>query len=299
VKPSTGDPVNVHAAWRLAVAERVAAASAGNPALAALTVAGSVGAGLADQFSDLEIDCYWTRPPADPERLAPVEALGGQLEALWDYDADDAEWSEDYRVGELDITISNFLASTVDQFLDDVLLEASTDPVRHMRLAAVQRSRPLLGAYLVESWRARAAQFPGRLVAALVEEALALEVLSGWAAREALLSRGDDLAVTALRSRTGQAVVKAVLALNHVYLPHRQLKWQRQLTAGLALAPDQFTERLAVISAGPPGPALQAAEALLTETADLAEAHSGARLEEFRATLQERRRSIDPPPAFR
>jgi hypothetical protein len=60
----------VHAAWRLAVAERVAAASVGHPDLAALTAAGSVGAGLADQFSDLELDCYWSRPPTDRERLA-------------------------------------------------------------------------------------------------------------------------------------------------------------------------------------------------------------------------------------
>jgi hypothetical protein len=37
--------------------------------------------------------------------------------------------------------LSNFLASSVEQFLDDVLLRASTDPVRHMRLAALQRSR--------------------------------------------------------------------------------------------------------------------------------------------------------------
>jgi len=42
-------------------------------------VAGSVGAGLAAQFSDLELDCCWTRPPTDPERHAPVEALGGDL----------------------------------------------------------------------------------------------------------------------------------------------------------------------------------------------------------------------------
>ena len=63
--------------------------------------------------------------------------MAGELTALWDYDQDDEEWSEDYRVGELDITVSNFLVSSVGQFLDDVLLRASTDPVRHMRLAAL------------------------------------------------------------------------------------------------------------------------------------------------------------------
>jgi hypothetical protein len=37
--------VNVHAAWRMAVAERAVRAYAGNGKLAALAVAGSVGAG--------------------------------------------------------------------------------------------------------------------------------------------------------------------------------------------------------------------------------------------------------------
>ena len=106
--PADG-PENVHAAWRMAVAQRVAEAYAGNPNVAALAVAGSVGAGLADRFSDLELDCYWGGRPPTPTGCGPVAAVGGELLALWDYDEDDEEWSEDYRVGELDITVSNFL----------------------------------------------------------------------------------------------------------------------------------------------------------------------------------------------
>ena len=82
----------------MAVARRAAETYAGNRNLAALAVAGSVGAGIADRFSDLELDCYWVRPPTDADRVAPVHALGGELTALWDYDQDDKEWSEDYRV---------------------------------------------------------------------------------------------------------------------------------------------------------------------------------------------------------
>lgn len=44
---------NVHAAWRMRVAERAAGVYAGNGNLVALAVAGSVGAGIADRFSDL------------------------------------------------------------------------------------------------------------------------------------------------------------------------------------------------------------------------------------------------------
>lgn len=286
---------NVHAAWRMGVAARAAGVYAGNPNLAALAVAGSVGAGIADRFSDLELDCYWVRPPADADRLAPVRALGGELTALWDYDQDEQEWSEDYHVGELGVTVSNFLVSSVEQFLDDVLERASTDPVRHMRLAALQRSRPLLGPGMMASWRARADTFPRTLVSALVEQALDPELLTGWSAREAFVSRGDDLAVRDLLTRTGLSAVRAILALNRVYLPHRQLKWQRHLTTGLALVPEHLAQRLESLSNGRPEESLRAAEALLAETVTLAEVHSDARIGAFREALSERRPAISPP----
>src|ERR1700689_5253713 len=78
---------SMHASWRLAVARTAADAYAGNRRLAAFVVAGSVGAGLADEFSDLELDCYWSEPPSDRDRLAPIDSLGGRLEAFWDFDA--------------------------------------------------------------------------------------------------------------------------------------------------------------------------------------------------------------------
>lgn len=286
---------NVHAAWRMAVAKRAARAYAGNGKLAAMAVAGSVGAGLADRFSDLELDCYWFQPPTDADRTSPVRVLGGQLTDLWDYDQDDEEWSEDYRLGELNVTVSNFRTGTIERFLDDVVLRADTDPVKHMRLAALQRSRPLAGAELLASWRARADCFPESLVSALVEQALVPEVLAGWAAREALSSRGDDLAVRDLLTRIGHAVVRVILALNRVYLPHRQLKWQRHLITGLPLAPERLAERLGSMTAGPLGEALLTAESLLAETMRLAATHTDASLGSFRAALTERRPAIDPP----
>ena len=56
--------------------------------------------------------------------------------------------------------MSNFLTGTIERFLDGVVLHADTDPVKHMRLAALQRSRPLLGAEMIASWRARADGLP-------------------------------------------------------------------------------------------------------------------------------------------
>jgi hypothetical protein len=221
----------------MALAGRAAGAYAGNAKLAALAAAGSVGSGLADRFSDLELDCYWFSAPGDLDRTAPVDALGGELKHLWDYDQDEEEWSEDYRLGELDVTVSNFLTGTIDRFFDEMVLRADTDPVKYMRLAALQRSRPLVGAELIASWRARADGYPDKLVSAMAEKSLSPQVLTDWGAREALAGRGDDLAVLDLLTRAGQAVAGAVLALNRVYVPHRAVKWQRDLLTGLDVLP--------------------------------------------------------------
>jgi hypothetical protein len=66
----------------MALAGQAAEAYAGNAKLAALAVAGSVGSGLADRFSDLELDCYWFSAPSDLDRTAPVDVLGGELKNL-------------------------------------------------------------------------------------------------------------------------------------------------------------------------------------------------------------------------
>ena len=66
----TGQP-NVHAAWRMAQA---ATGRPGVPAKPEARGAGRgrlVGSGLADQFSDLELDCYWFSAPRDPDRTGP------------------------------------------------------------------------------------------------------------------------------------------------------------------------------------------------------------------------------------
>lgn len=286
---------NIHAVWRMALAQRAARAYAKNEQLAALAVAGSVATGLADRFSDLELDCYWLSPPSEADRAGPIHALGGELVTLWAYDHDDQEWSEDYRLGELDVTVSNFLTGTIEQFLDDVVLRADTTAVKHMRLAALQRCRPLLGTQMIESWQARAAHYPDELAAALVQQSLNPGMLTGWAARYALASRGDDLAIHDLLARAERAVLGAVLALNHIYLPHPLIKWQRQLTSGLNVSPEHLTERLALLWTSETAQALQEAEALLAETALLAEARTNSSIRQFREALSQRRRAIDPP----
>jgi hypothetical protein len=72
--------------------------------------------------------------------------------------------------------VSNFLGSTVDGFLEDVVERADTDPAKDMRLAAVQRCVALKGSRTVERWRESAASYPDELVETMVRRALTDDV---------------------------------------------------------------------------------------------------------------------------
>lgn len=293
-----GEPVSGHSgqvAWRMEVARRIADAYGVNDRLAAVTAAGSVGAGIADRWSDLELDCYWWQPPVDADRRGPIEHLGAALAAFWDYDPDDREWSEDYRLGSLGVTVSNFTVDTIEGFLDAVLDQASTDPVAHMRLAAIQRCQALRGVRLVQPWQVRAERYPDRLVTSVVERSLTPGVLAGWSTREALAERGDTIAVHALLSRIEQAVFAVVLALNRIYQPHRLTKWQRHHAAQLTVAPPDFEQRLDDLWQGPDADRIAGAEALLADTVALVRSRCRADLTAFYDVLGQRRQPATAP----
>jgi hypothetical protein len=284
--------VNAHTAWRREVARRAAGIYAANERLAVVAVAGSVAAGVADQYSDLELDCYWREAPSNEDRLRPVEALGGDLEALWGYDEQDQEWSEDYRLGNLSICVSNFLVSTVEAFLDDVVVRADTDVVKHMRLAAVQRCLPMTGSAAVDRWRERAAGYPDELVERMVGQALTPQVLVGWSGRDALVARGDLIATYDLLARVESAILTALLAVNRVYQAHRLFKWQRATLGQLVVAPAGLAARLDALWDVGDVRCSDRAEELLLETLDLVQPHVRFSLDEFRNAIAARRTPV-------
>ena len=222
--------------------------------------------------------------------------FSGELEALWDYDYDEEEWSDEYRLCELEVTVSSFLVSTIDRFVDDVVLRTDIDPVKHI-VGLAHRSRPLHGPELISTWRARAAVYPDKLVAAVVARSLSPDVLRGWGAREALVDRGDDLAVHDLLTRAAHAVFGAVLARNGIYSSHRMIKWQGNLISELDVMPEQFAERLHLLWTTRNAQALREAETLLTDTVQLVKARTDADISSFCEELSQRCRAVDPPSA--
>jgi hypothetical protein len=80
-------------------------------------VAGSVGGGSADRYSDIEVDVYYSEPPNEAERIAAVEGFGGAVERLGE---DAEEWEEQFSISGLHAHTSTFLVATMERYLREV-----------------------------------------------------------------------------------------------------------------------------------------------------------------------------------
>jgi len=274
---------------RLGIARRLSDAYGAKSKVAALSVTGSVGAGLADAYSDLELDCYWQDPPTDTDRSVPKADLGANELVLWPYDADDEEWSDDFVLDGVSVCVSGFLVASIDRFIDDVISEADTDLVKQLRLSALRRSVPLIGNEQLESWRARIADYPDALMSAMVTKALDPQRLPCWGSRRALVSRGDWFAIHELLVRAERMVLTSLFALNRTFISHPLFKWQEAAIANFTIAPADIAARLDALWEEPALTSLNEVRGLLLEVGELAHQHAAFDQRLLAATLNEQR----------
>lgn len=188
-------------------------------------------------------------------------------------------------------------AATVERFLDAVLDDGDLSCVRHYRLGAIADCRTLRGAPVLDVWRERITRYPDSLAVAVVEASLHPGRFPGWRAREALAERGDTIAVQPLLSAVARGVFVALLAVNRIFQPHPQAQWQEQTLTRLQRQPAGFRASPEEMWHTELQSALGYAEALVHDTLDLAEQLLGQPFTATRAALEERRRSVEPPPA--
>jgi hypothetical protein len=275
---------------RRRLAEIVAPAYAANPKVAGVLLAGSVARGIADEFSDIEIDIYWHTPPTDEDRTTPIEQSGWGV--VYRH-VDENEWADGILVEGVKVDTSQFLVSTIDRYLDDALVRGDTEPECQVRITAIQHGRPLHGAELIERWRARAAVYPDLLAHAMLAEYCAFRpryLLEMLAARDDVLLLHQNLVAAE------QMILSTLMGVNRVYAPHPFHKWLDWEIGQLAIAPRDLNRRLRQILRAEPRAAVDQLHQLIEETFALIERH----LPSFdtsaaRAIFEERRVVEDAP----
>ena len=241
-------------------------AATGN--VAAVVLAGSLGRGRADAFSDVELDVYWAQSPSDDQRQAPALALKGEITALWPYDAEDAEWSEDVRVLGVDVTVSGFAVDEIDRWI--LTLPTANKPhfVRQMRLSAIHEGEPLHGESVVAQWR-NAAAYPGGLAVATAASFLTPSRLTRWRRWTALVQRDDAVMLHRACSEAAEVLMGTLCALNQLYIEHPSFKWARHTAEGFTRAPKDFSARFFAAVADGPVKGAPELHALLVETVEI------------------------------
>lgn len=249
-------------------AQQLAEQYAATGAVSAVVLAGSLGRGRADAFSDVELDVYWASPPSDDQRQVPTLALDGEITRLWPYDSDDSEWSEDVHVLGFDVTVSGFVAAEIDRWVAS--LAASSEPylVRQMRMSALLQGEVLHGGPTVAGWRS-AGEYPRGLAVATAADFLSPGRLSRWRLWPALVQRDDLVMLHRVCADVIEVVLGTLCALNRIYIEHPSFKWSRHLTSRFTRAPVDFDTRLFAALTGSPATGAPDLHALLTETVQL------------------------------
>jgi Domain of unknown function (DUF4037) len=280
--------------WRLALAERIGASYASDRNVRVVMIAGSVGRGTDDRYSDVEIDVYYARAPTEAGRIAAVKRCGGTVESLGQ---DEDEWEDRMSFGGFSAHTSTFLVATMERYLRDVVGRGVVAPEAQTRLFSLQRGVVLKGKEQVERWRARAAAYPDGLQRAMLKENVGFGRFEYTA--EMLAARGDMLALYDLFVETARQLIGTLLAVNRVYLPAPgYLKSLAETISFMGVKPADLSARLRESFRLEPTAAVAALGELIEETLALVDAHvPGFDTAPYRAESARRRTAYDAPPA--
>jgi len=253
---------------RLALAHKIAPAYAANPKVAVVVLAGSVGRGTADDFSDIEIDVFWNTAPTDDERHALIAAGGGVIYHMHPFEQD--EWAETFFIEGIKVDTSQFLVETMDRYLADAVERADTAVDPQLLIAAIQHGLPLHGHAVVEHWRARAAIYPDALVRAMVAQYLDFRPRFFT---EMLAARNDLLILHRALVEIEHRILGVLMGLNRLYMAHPVFKWMDWQIAQMRIAPPDLARRLRQILSAEPQAASRQINQLIEEIFGLVEQH--------------------------
>ena len=242
-----------------------------------LIVGGSVGRGIADQYSDLEIGVFWAEPPSEAERKTLAEQVGVVYrERMSSYKFDpchpgEEEADEDIYIGGdkdcgFNVDIKHKTIAAVEQYLVEMFDRCCP---HDSRLAEVlSHSIPLYGQSLAEQWRRKVATYPTELAQKLVQTQLRFEQ---WWLCEQFAKEEEMILVQEQFSECLTKIISVLAALNRVYV--LEIKWTNWSIDRLKIAPSNLLHRARRMFGQSPQVAAQQLRQLIEETYDLVKLH--------------------------
>jgi len=204
-----------------------------------VAVTGSVGAGLADKLSDIEL-LFLVTPVPSVERVQEwLHGVPGADDVMvWSEGGDVSAW---FRLG--DVEVDPYWGS-LDEAVEQVAEITSGAVVEHRRIAfghVLRHSAFVRTSGVLPELAQRCAVYPVGLKERLIADALWLWAIP--AARVGAVVRGDAVEARSWLQRDAEMILRLVFALNEHWEPPRW-KWLRMFARDLSITPPRLVERL-------------------------------------------------------
>jgi hypothetical protein len=230
----------------------------------AVLLTGSVGEGLADELSDIDLIAYYDVLPPQ-QSLERAHAQIGGTALLHN------GFSATFRVDGVECEVAHFIVAEAERRLATVLDDHEADTRVHKHLMGITAGQALHGEPLIRSWQNRAADFPERLRRNMAEfyvnRQFPFWYIEGfWQKRDAHLWLHQTLV------ETGFNVLGALSGTNRLYFSPFQFKRLRQFVDRMAIAPPGLADRLDRVFLASEGDAMREGEQLFGDVLELVEA---------------------------
>lgn len=213
-----------------------------------IAVTGSVGRGVADEDSDIELNLWVEVLPAEGERVDWLRAAGATDIVLDTGPIETGSIWVTCRFRYVWVEAGWQTIGSLEQSLRDILAGAVVDHARFVLAEIIENAVSLRTRGHLAAWQRELAHYPDnmqqRVIAAAVEDWSFPHIV---AARWTAARRNDLHRLARLLVRDVDNVLRLIFALNRQWEP--EWKWLEQHTAGLLIKPDRLVERIGEIFA--------------------------------------------------
>lgn len=236
-----------------------------NPKVDAVLIGGSVSRNWNDEYSDIELFVFWKEGPTEEDRKVSINLVNGRIIDFHPYEEE--EWSETYVTNGVKFEISNFLTSTIQKTINDVIVEFDTDLDKQCLVAAVYDGIPLYGEELLRKLKKKVEIYPKELSLGMIRDNIDLG--NRWNNREALLKREDWLMLYKVIVSVQTNLMGILFGLNKLYVHHPAFKWQKHSLEAMKIVPRNIFNRFTSILLNHPNESVSELEDIIKEIYEL------------------------------
>jgi hypothetical protein len=261
--------------YLVTLARKVAQPYTQLPTIRAAMVTGSAAKGLSDNYSDLDLTCYFAAALPEEEALAAIRQQHGAAERKWLLgDRAEGSFAEAYDLYGIEVQIGHTTLAAWEASIDKVLVELDCASPLQKAMEGTLACQALYGETYIAAWQERLRAYPPVLAEAMVKQHLAFFPL--WGLEPHFRTRDATIWFYQSMVEAAQNLVGVLAGLNRLYFTTFQFKRMNRFLNQMTIVPVDLAPRLERLFQADRTVAVAELEALVAETITLVETYMPA-----------------------